>query len=167
MSARTEAARVSVLLADYAAADTGGKLNIVGGGWQMTGLQADSGQTGPMALVITVDLPPEHYGEEFIVEYALYDELDQLVQVPGPTGNPIPLRIGQTVVAETPASPPGQYLPEKSLWSRANFITNLPNGLALPAGKSYTWRVRIDGDESRMWATGFHVVGAKPGPVIG
>jgi hypothetical protein len=157
---------VIVALTDYAVADAAGKLNIVGGGWQVTGIQTQSGQTGPMALVLMIDLPPKFYGEEFAIEFALYDEAENLVQMPSPTGGMIPLRVGQAVTAEKPAVP-GQYVPDKALWSRTVLISNFPNGLPLPAGGSYTWKLRIDGDNEHVWAVGFHVVGAAPGPVMG
>ncbi|MEV4266391.1 hypothetical protein [Kribbella sp. NPDC049584] len=166
MSDRASEARVNVLVADYAAADAAGKLNVVGGAWQVTGIQAESGLTGPVSLVVTIDLPPRFYGEEFTVEFALLDDAGNLVQVPGPTGGMIPLRIGQSVVAEKPAIP-GQYVPEKTLWSRTQAISTFPNGLPLRAGAAYTWSVRIDGDDAHVWKTGFYVVGAPPGPVIG
>lgn len=155
-----------MLLADYAVADTAGKLNIIGGGWQMSGLQAQTGQTGAMALVIMIDLPPKFYDEEFSIDYALYDDADGLVQVPAPTGEMMALRVGQTAKAEIPATP-GRYVPEKSLWSRTQLITNFPTGLPLPAGKSYTWKLRIDNDPEHEWAVTFHVVGAAPPPVVG
>ena len=77
-----------------------------------------------------------------------------------------PLRIGQSIVAEAPVFP-GQFVPKNALWAHTQFTVNFPGGLPLMAGATYTWRVRLDGDDSHVWATTFHVAGNPPPPVIG
>ena len=166
MSAIADTARVAVLLADYAQADTVQKINMLGAGWQVTGLDPSTGITAPQTLVVMIDIAPPHAGETYALEAALYDDGGDLVLVPGPTGNLIPLRIGQSVTAEPPVFP-GRQVPKGSLWAHQQMVLSFPGGLALAAGRAYTWRVRIDGDESRDWGITFFVAAAPASPVIG
>lgn len=166
MSAIAETARVSIVLADYAQNDSSNKISILGAGWQVTSLQPATGATGAQAVVVLIDVDPAHYEEQFAVEVTLHDEANGVVHAPGPTGEPTALRISQIVKAEKPSTP-GHFVPPKALWARVQMILNFPGGLVIPAGQSYTWRVRIDGDDSRTWNLTFHVAGPAPGAVIG
>lgn len=166
MSALAETARVSVVLADFGQADAVNKVHILGAGWQITGLDPQTGNTAPQTLIVFVDISPDHHNETYALEAALYDESGELVQVPGPTGQLMPLRIGQSVTAEPPLFP-GRGIPSKSVWSHAQMVLNFPGGVALASGRAYTWRVRIDGDVDSDWAISFFVAGAPPSPVIG
>jgi hypothetical protein len=160
-------ARVNVLLADFANNDAGKRVNLLGAGWQICPLDPQTGLTLPQSLVVIVNIPPEHYEEDFSVEIVLYDDANNApVEIPGPTGSPIPLRIGQVAKAEKP-SVPGQFLPAKAIWSQVQFIINFPGGLAVTAGRSYTWQVRIDGDDEYLWKASFYVPGPPPLPVVG
>jgi hypothetical protein len=146
-------------------ADSAGKVNILGAGWQVTAIDPQTGATAPHAVVVSIDVAPEYYGDEFALEAALYGPTGELAEVPSPTGT-APLRIGQNVVANKPMIP-GQALPNKILWAHSQLVLNFPGGLALAAGAAYTWRVRIDNDDSRGWAATFFVAGPPQGPVIG
>lgn len=166
MSSVAETARVALVLADYAVADTVGKLNIIGGGWQVTALNPSSGMTTAISVVVSIGISPEHHNEDFSVELTLYDSASQIVSAPGPMGEATPLRISQVLKAEEPKVP-GLILPKRALWSQNQFIANFPGGLPLTAGETYTWRVRLDADDARDWSATFHVAGPRPGPVIG
>jgi hypothetical protein len=159
-----ESARVTLFVADYAAADAVNKINCLGVGWQFAGVDPQTGSTAPQSVVLMVDVPPVHIGETFALEVALYDEAaNELVSVPGPVGDPQPLRIGQPVTAERPVFP-GLH---GAGWPHTQLIVNFPNGLPLMPGRRYTWRARIDGDDEHRWEASFHVVGPPSGPVIG
>jgi hypothetical protein len=166
VSVLSETARVAVLLADYAAADAVGKLNVIGGGWQITALDPSTGMTTPHAVVVSIDISPEHYDDVFTIELALYDSAGDLVSAPGPMGQPQPLRIGQSIKADAPTVP-GVIIPKKVLWAHSQLLASFPGGLPLTAGESYTWRVRLDADDSLTWGTTFYVAAPRPGPVLG
>lgn len=166
MSAIAEAARVNLLLADYAAVDGTNKVNILGANWQVTGINPSSGLTAAQSVILLIDVPPQYYDEQFAVETTLYNEANEIVEAPGPTGQPAPLRISQLVKAEVPVVA-GHFVPPKALWAKIQTIINLPNGILVKAGETYEWRVRIDGDDSRIWSTTFHVAGPPPQPLIG
>jgi hypothetical protein len=166
VSSVAQTARVALVLADYAVADAVGKLNIIGGGWQVTALDPSSGMTTANSIVVSLDISPEHYNEDFSLELTLYDSASQIVSAPGPMGQATPLRISQVIKAEEPKVP-GVIIPKKALWSHSQFIANFPGGLPLTAGETYTWSVRLDADDSRSWGTTFYVAGPLPRPVIG
>jgi hypothetical protein len=156
-------ARACLLLGDYANADSAGKLNLLGGGWKVTGL-TPSGLSGPQALVAAIEVPPNYAGTEFAVSLTLLDEAGEPVKVPTPTGGMDPLRIAQLVKAEIP-NVPGVLLHGK-VWSRVQVILNFSNGLPLQAGHAYTWKLEIEGVENSQWAASFYV-GAPPETVVG
>jgi Family of unknown function (DUF6941) len=156
-------ARACIILADYANADTGNKLNLLGGGWQVTRL-TQTGLTGPQALVALIEVPPQYAGTEFAMSLTLQDEADEQVKVPTPTGSVEALRIAQIVKAEVP-NVPGALLHGK-VWSRVQVILNFANGLPLRAGESYTWKLEIEGTHNEQWRASF-MVAAVPQPVMG
>jgi hypothetical protein len=157
--------RVAVLLADYAVADASGKLNMLGAGFNITGLQA-TGLTPPQYVVTIVDVPARYIGQDFPVGLELKDDTNgQTVTVPGPTGNLEALRIQQLAKADPPHVP-GVYLPP-TLWSRVQFVMGFPNGLPLQPGGLYHWRVEIEGQHRPGWSAHFHVAGPPPAPVFG
>ncbi len=114
MSDIAETARVSVMLCDFAMADSAQKINALGAGWQVTGLDRNTGSTAPHTVVVMVDVAPEHFGEQYAVELGLYDASGNVVVVPGPTGEPTPLRIGRNVVADRPMFH-GQAVPREAV----------------------------------------------------
>lgn len=158
-----EHARVSFLLADFANLDTAGKLNILGGGWQIAPIQP-TGMTPPHALVVSITLPPKFYDSEFAVTLTLRDESGRPVQSPGPVGQLQALRVQQVVKAERPVMP-GVVTMDKP-WASAKFTLNFVNGLPLLPNQAYTWDLEIEGTANPGWAANFFVA-APSGPVIG
>lgn len=156
-------ARASLLLADYANTDAVKKVNILGAGWQVTGL-TPMGLTAPQALVVLVEVPQQHFEEEFAVSVTLRDEAGEVVKLTGQLGAVEALRIQQIVKAERP-NMPGVIIQAK-LWSRVQVIFNFAHGLPLAAGKSYMWELEIDGHHDPQWSAGF-LVGGPPEPVVG
>lgn len=163
MSEIAAAARVNLVLADYASLDGTGKVNALGVGWQATGVDPSTGSTAPQAVVLFIDIPAAHVGEIFAVELGLYDDSDELVQVPGPIGDLQPLRIGQPVQLAR-SMVPGVSKPP---WCHFQLVVHFANGLPLTPGREYTWQASIDGDDSRLWQSSFQVAAAPVGPTIG
>lgn len=158
-----EEARASLILADYANADAAQKLNLLGGGWQVTAL-TQTGLTPPQALVAAIEVPERYAGTEFPVSLTLLDEAGEQVKVPGPSGNVEALRIAQMAKAERP-NVPGVLLYGK-VWSRVQVILNFPGGLPLRPGQSYSWELEVDGHHNTQWRVSFYVA-APPQPVVG
>lgn len=168
MSALGEAARLTILLADVAVADAINKVNIIGAAFQGVSIDPQTGNTSAMSLVVMVDVSPDHHDQTYVLEAALYDETanDELVSVPGPTGELTPVRIGSTILAERPTIT-GQQVPPNTLWAHAQLIVNFPTGLRLAPGHFYRWQARIDGDDENAAAVSFLVLGGIAPPVIG
>lgn len=158
-----EEARACLILADFANADAAQKLNLLGGGWQVTGLMP-SGMTGPQALVAMIEVPPKFAGTEFPISLTLLDESGSTVKVPTPTGGQEALRVAQIAKAEVP-NVPGVLLHGK-VWSRVQVILNFPNGLPVQSAQAYTWSLEIDGHHNPQWRANFYVA-APPQPVVG
>ncbi|MBI1759307.1 MAG: hypothetical protein HYR62_08795 [Actinobacteria bacterium] len=168
MSAIAEAATVSLELADYAATDAAGKINLLGGGLNAVGFVPVAGLTAAFALVVTIFVPPEYYGEECALEIILEDDSGQVVALPGPAPDqPQKMRVGQAVTLEEPKFPAGTNIPRRMLPARVSVVLAFTNGLPLAIGQRYTWRVRIDHESKDQWIYRFFVPGPAPGPVIG
>jgi hypothetical protein len=158
-------ARVTVLLADYIAADGSGKLTAVGAGFTLAGLQPD-GTTAPMHVAVLVDVPASHVGQDFALGIGLVDEATgESVVVPGQDGRPEAMRVAQVVQAQAP-SVPGMVVPAGAP-GRVQLVLGFPQGLPLPSGRSYRWAVELDGRTRPEWSTSFHVPSPTPGPVFG
>ncbi len=162
-----DAARVAVVLADYAAVDAINKVNILGAGWTVAGQDLATGATPPQTLVVLIDVPPEFYGTDFTVSLQLLNQTGEVVQLPGPVGVPQALRVAQIVRAEEPLFAPGANIPRGVIWPHSQLIFNLQNGLPLPPNQLYTWTVEIDGEHHDAWSASFYVPGPPPGPVVG
>lgn len=157
--------RLVVLLADYAIADAGGKLNILGAGFNISGIQP-TGLTGPQYIVVMIDVPAKSIGQEFPLGLELRDDATgKTVTVSGPTGDPDALRVQQLVKAKPPHIA-GVYLPS-TLWSRVQMVMGFPNGLPLQPGGVYHWRAEVEGQHRPGWSAHFHVAGPPPPAVIG
>lgn len=163
MASLEEEARAFVVLADYANTDAAGKLNLLGGGWQVTAL-TQTGLTIPHAVTAAIEVPERFAGVEFSVSLTLIDESGEQVKVPGPSGNLEALRIGQVTKAERP-NVPGVLLHGK-VWCRVQVILNFTGGLPLAPGQSYTWNLEISGHHDSQWCAGFYVA-APPQAIIG
>jgi hypothetical protein len=162
----SEAAAVRLLLADYAAADPQGKLNVVGGGISVVGFNGQAGLTTPFSLVVSITVPPGLSTAECAVEMVLENAAGDLVTVPDPAGQAQPMRIGQAVAFEKPTFP-GAFVPAGLMGARTQWVLNFNSGLPLATGQRYSWRVRIDHETHDDWAEHFIVPGPMPGPVLG
>ncbi len=170
MSNVSENAAVRLILADYAAADAAGKLDIIGGG--LTGLGQNRGTPGltlPFALVVLIVVPPQFYNEQCSVEILLEDSAGSLAVLPAPAPGmtPQPMRIGQAITFEEQRFPAGVNAPRGFLPLRAQWVVAFNPGLPLLVGQGYKWRVRIDDETRDEWTERFVVFGPAPGPVLG
>jgi hypothetical protein len=157
-------ARVSLMLADFANADATGKLNIIGGGWQVTA-RLSTGMTPPICVIARVEVPASHYGEQIAWSMSLLGEAGDVVSLPGPSGELQALRIQQLAKVEKP-NVPGLFLPPNSLRSQVQVVLNFSGGLLLAPG-AYSWLFEIDGNEEPHWNIEFVVLGPPAQPVIG
>lgn len=167
MSNISERARVAVLLCDYAGADAISKVNALGLGWAVTGINPSTGTTAPMTVLVFVDTPPDMYGQEFAITLTLRDAAGKPVELPGPAGNPQAMRLAQNVRAEEPSFPSEANVPRHAVWAHSQMVFNLLNGLPLQPGQLYTWTVEIDSTRLDGWSVSFYVSGPRPGLVFG
>jgi len=156
--------RATVLIADFASPDPQSKINIVGAGWQITGIAA-SGLTPALAVVGLIELPPRYVGDEVAVSLALTDEAGELVKMAGPVGEPTAMRVQQLLKMERP-SVPGVLLGDR-VWTKASTVLYFANGLPLQQNQAYEWSLEVDGVANQQWIARFFVAGSPPGPVIG
>lgn len=160
-----EDCRAFIFVADYISADASGKLTAIGLGFSISGVQP-TGMSIPQHVGVIIDVPAKYNGNEFAVTVELRDdETGKAVAMPGPSGSPEAIRIQQLAKAQMPTIR-GTYLPS-SLPCRVQAILAFPNGLPLQLGKSYTWKLEIDGQHRKGWEAGFHVAGPPPPPVVG
>lgn len=167
MSAVAERSKVTVILADYAAADAVNKVNILGTGFQIAGVDAATGLTSPQTVVVFIDTPPEQYGEDFAVTLTLRGMDDRPVELPGPAGTPQAMRVAQNLRVEEPIFPPEANVPRRITWAHTQIIFNIANGLPLAPGQLYTWTLEIDSTRDPRWVASFYVPGPRPRPVFG
>jgi hypothetical protein len=170
VSPLSDAATVNLLLADYAAADPTGKLNIIGGGVTMVGRLPNAPATAPFFLGVLLSAPAAYYGAECLVEIRLEDKAGNLVTLPAASHglSTTPLAISQTAKFTVPTPPPHLRLPDSSLQDylhgRVQLIVAFPNGLPLTAGEGYSWSVRVDEQARPDWTLEFVVLEQIPTP---
>jgi hypothetical protein len=133
--------KVTVILADYAA-ESQGKLTIVGGGWTFTGPAV-----GPIAIAALIEVSWAEANEQHKVVIELQDTDGHPARV-GPEAQPIRIE-AQLEVGRPPGHPPGTpFIVPMAL--------NLPP-LPLAPGTRYVWVVSVDGETEENWRVGFHV----------
>jgi hypothetical protein len=135
--------RVTMLLAD-AAQVAEGKLNILGGGWDVCG----PGPT-PMAIAVKLEIPPSQTRRKHTWSVELVDENGQPVFLDTAEGEKSAVTIhGQIERIRDRKSPP----PDEPVSLR--FVINMVP-LPLEPGSSYAWRLSIDNKTSRDWQVSF------------
>lgn len=124
-----------MLLCDHAqVAD--GKLNIIGGGWTVTGPQPT-----PFAIAILFQVPWDQANARHAFR------LDLLDADGAPVGDP-PISVeGHFEVGRPPGSRPGVPL---------EFPFAMNSGpIALEPGERFEWRLTVDGETAEGWHLGF------------
>jgi hypothetical protein len=163
MSEASESAHVRIFLADYAVADAGGKVTMVGGGISIAGFNPASGTTAPFTVIAAVSFDPKFIGDSPAIELSLETDQGQLVGLPGQT---VPLRVGTSDKLNQPELP-GAYVPNDAVRPKAQIIMQFQNGLPLAPGNTYRWRVKVDHETRPEWTEVLYIPMASAGPVIG
>ncbi len=141
-----------MMLADHAQAAEG-KLNIIGGGWNVTGPEP-----GPFAIAILFEVPWDRANEEhrFLLELVDQDGVAVLVET---VDGEAPLTIeGQFEVGRPPGLKPGTSLAFPLALNMG------PQPLA-PGGR-YEWRLTVDGESHEDWRLVFATRPAGPDAII-
>jgi hypothetical protein len=135
--------KVTMLLADYAqVAD--GKLNLIGGGWTMTGPNP-----APFALALLFEVPWDRANERHLFTLELLDADGRQVAAPGPEG-PQPVALEAAFEVGRPVGMrPGTPI-------TAPFALNL-GPQPLQPGERYEWRLTVDGETREDWRVGFEM----------
>jgi hypothetical protein len=131
--------QLQVVLADYAVAHDG-KLMMAGAGWSQVG-------AGPFgcALAFMAKVPWDLANQRLVIRAELIDEDGRSVLV-----NDAPLFLELAFdVNRPPHLRPGSDIDQ-------NFAVNVPQ-LALPPGRTYEWRVTVNGEQRREWNRTFTV----------
>lgn len=138
-----------MLLADYAQAAEG-KLNIIGGGWQLTGPIPT-----PNALAILIEVPWDRTNERHHVRIELVDADGGPVVALGPEGEvPVVLEADFEV-----GRPPGI---KRGTPIAVPLAINMgPQPLA--PDSRYEWRLSINGESNENWRVAFSTRPGSPG----
>lgn len=159
-------AHVWMVIADYGAADSAGKLNIIGAGFQWVNAVHGVFAT-PHTLVVVIELPQKYAGEQCAVSIELRNETSGMaVKVPtAPDGRPDTLRISQNVDIAAPTMP-GVRTP-REMPCRIQIAAGIPAGIPLEPNAEYAWRLSLDGTHRKAWQARFWTLGGPPRPVFG
>jgi hypothetical protein len=135
--------KATLMLADYAqTAD--GKLNVIGGGWTITGPRLS-----PFALVALIEMPWDAAGERHTARFELIDDQGRPVLVETEEGEQ-PLTIeAQFDLAPSPGVKRGTPL-------TMPIAINLSPPPPIPPGGRYEWRLDVDGETHEEWRIGFN-----------
>jgi hypothetical protein len=139
--------KVTMMLADHAqVAD--GKLNLIGGGWDVTGPQP-----GPFAIAAKVDVSWHLTNRQHALQFELIDIDGNAVVVETPEGEQ-PVRFeGTFEVGRPPGVRTGTSLP---------FMFAMNSGpLPLEPGRHFEWRLMINGETHEDWRLPFST---RPAP---
>lgn len=134
--------KVTMMLAD-AAQVAEGKLNILGGGWTVTGPLA-----APFAIALMIEVPWHLTNKKHEFKMEVIDLDGNLVQVTDPEGNTTPVIFGgEFEVGRPPGVRNGTMM---------SFPMALNSGpIPWPAGGSYEWRLSINGQAHEDWRLAF------------
>jgi hypothetical protein len=134
--------RVTMLLAD-AAQVAEGKLNILGGGWDVCG----PGPT-PMAIAVVLEVLPSQTGRKHTWSLVLVDENGEPALLTADGQKSSVAIHGEIQRIRTPKSPP----PEGPINLR--FAINIAP-LPLEPGSRYAWQLSIDNKTRKDWQVSF------------
>lgn len=130
---------MQVILADYAVAHDG-KLMMAGAGWSQVGSAPFS-----CALAFIVKVPWDKTPGRIVIRAELVDEDGRGVAV---NGTPLAIEIAFDV-HRPEGTRPGADIDQ-------NMAVQIPQ-LVLPPGRTYEWRVTVDGEHNGDWNRTFHV----------
>jgi hypothetical protein len=133
--------KVILLLADAAQA-VEGKLNILGGGWSVTGPAP-----APSAIAIKIEVPWDQANKRHRLELALRDADGQPVRVPTPMGEQAMTVAADFEVGRPPGLKPGTPLD-------VAMAINL-GPIPLAPDRRYIWQCFINGETREDWSASF------------
>jgi hypothetical protein len=148
-------------MADFVNDDGRGRLNIIGGGINLLGLQP-TGLSSGFFILGKVDIPAKICPVEATIELALLGQDNQVIQLPGMDRK---IRLAQIVTFDRPSVGSGIVPP--GLRAGHQMIVNFSTGLPLESGPSFKWSLRVDGDDDRAKVLDFVVVRPPMPPVVG
>jgi hypothetical protein len=162
MSEASEAAHIYIQMADFINHDGARKLNIVGGGINILGLQPTIGTTTGFHVLGRVEVPSRVCPVECAIGLMLVDANNDVVVIPGTDSK---LRFAQIQLFEKPQVPGVLASPE--LCRSHNLILGFAAGLPLQVGSHFSWILRVDNDVDHQERLEFAVAGPPPPPVLG
>lgn len=163
MSDASDQIEASITVGDFVNVDAANKVNVIGGGIRVIGLNSESGLSAPIGLFVQLASPLPTEGDGPAVELVLTTATGAIVKIgQGPQSQAV--RIAQTVEFGY-ASPASVVIPRGALPASAQIVLNFPTGLPLRAGYSYQWRLQIDHEVKATYS--FFVAGNQPPPVFG
>ncbi|WP_119696786.1 DUF6941 family protein [Microbacterium halotolerans] len=163
MSEVAAASDISVVMADFANTDQGGKLNVVGGNVRVLGYEPMQGVTSRFAIAITITAPASVLPTDLAIEAALTSG-GEVVELPGPA-EPQAVRVAQTANLASNSTAPQPI--RDHLGASHTIVLDFSAGLPLTPGGEYSWRVQIDGDREHEVNYRFAVLGPPAPPVFG
>ena len=162
MSDIAEQVTAHLQMADFANIDSGGKLNVVGGGVRFLGLDDESKTTSAFTVILTVESPLS--GDSPALELLLTTATGQLYKIPSNDGGSQAVRISQNIDFTEP-NIPGTKVPKGAVPSTVQFVLNFSNGLPLRPGYSYQFRAQLDHELVASYS--FYVPSKPTLPVVG
>lgn len=165
MSEISEAARIWLMTSDFANTEAGIKQNLIGAGWDIMPA-LPTGRTYPIAVSAIIDVPNQFANADYSVEIFLRDDANRRPVVAADWDGPEAKAVRFANVVRASANfAPG--IPAQEMHFRHHAILNFSAGLPLPAGRMYSWVLRIDGDEQRQAECQFYVPAPASGPIVG
>lgn len=165
MSAASEAARLTIIVADFINTDTAGKINILGGGVALIGFDPLQGITNRFAVYAHADFPASVLPADVSVELALMIGEEVVVTAGGPIG-PQAIRVAQTPTVDRANLPIPVHLRDH-VGGSTNVILDFGNGLPLQPNTNYEFRFQIDGDADNELRYPLSIVGPPASAVVG
>jgi len=165
MSEASEAAQLTLLMADFVNVDAAGKVNVVGGGINILGVQP-SPQVPLMShgffVFGRVEIPTRLCPVEAVVELALLDAAGEVVT---PQGADRALRIAQVTTFSRAMI--GNEIGPPELRTSHQTIVGFGDGLPASLGSPLQWSLRVDGDDANATQLQFVILTPPHNPVIG
>lgn len=162
MSAVSQSARVTIMVADYVAAAESNKFTIVGSGITIVGIDPQTSRSAPISVVAIASFDPKFLGERPVVELSFETDDGQIVELPTPSDQAQvqsqPLRIASEPNALLPTVIAGVDVPVDAVRPKVQMMMQFQSGIPLLADRKYLWRVTIDGETRDEWTESLYVV---------
>ena len=161
--------KIYVLLAERGTHNgQSGSVNLLNVGWAVTQLRRPLNlpggteaplATGPLVVAVFIEAELAMCNRPLTLEVVLFNEDNQMVEIPGPNGTQV-VRLEQPMIVPSPPAVPTGFP------GHATAMMDLPAGLPLAPG-IYRWQARVNGKAEDDWSAHFFVAGAPAPPVFG